>query len=309
MNVWNFLKRVFERTNENWKLLIVEFITSFVMIPIILLGMIIPALFLIVPAVRSNIEPEEVVPYFLNPDNLVIVLLGVLIFLIFLFFVLVLWAYISGGVRATLLENIIERRQFKINLFFEKCKKFFARIVGLWLLMGVIYLVIFVILGGLGSLLILFCVRFYQTSEGGAVITGIIGGGIFFLAYIVVGFLIGIVVAIANTYLIAEDAQVVESLRGGIGFIRKYTGHTFLVVILLVAIGFAAGFVFSIITMPVTIIPYIGAVFSIILTPVQMGINLYISLFSTAAYFILYLWKKGSIGSDFQTSTVPEKTI
>jgi hypothetical protein len=309
MDVWNFLKVVFDRTNENWRLLLVEFITSLVMVPIILLGIIIPVLIIIIPAVQSNIEPEEVIPYFLDPGNLVIVLLGVLIFLIFLFFVLVLWAYISGGVRATLLENIMERKQFKLNLFFKKCKKFFARIVGLWSLMGVIYLVIFIILGGLGSLFVLFCVEFYKTSEAGAVITGIFGGGIFFLAFMIVGFLIGILLAIANTYLIAEDADVVESVKGGVNFIKEYTGHTFLVVVLLIVIGFAVGFVFSIITMPIRMIPYVGAVFSIILSPVQMGLNLYISLFSTAAYFILYLWKKGSIESDFHTSTVPEKTM
>lgn len=309
MDIWKFLKSVFDRTNENWRLLVVEFIASLVMIPIILIGMIIPVLIIIVPAIQTEIEPEEIIPYFLNPDNLVIFLLGVLVFLIFIFFVLVLWAYISGGVRATVLENITERKQFKLNLFFEKCKKFFARIVGLWSLMGVIYIGIFIVLGGLGSLLILLCVNLYESWEVGSVIIGILGGIVFFFAYMVVGFLIGILVAIANTYLIAEDAQVVESVKEGVNFIKKYTGHTFLVVVLLIGIGFTIGFVFSIITMPIRMIPYLGAVFSIMLSPIQMGLNLYVALFSTVAYFILYLWKKGRIESDFQTSTVPRKTM
>ena len=44
MEVWKFLKADFQRTNRNWRLLIVEFITGIIMIPVIFLAIGIPAL-------------------------------------------------------------------------------------------------------------------------------------------------------------------------------------------------------------------------------------------------------------------------
>ncbi|MCK4584409.1 hypothetical protein KAU13_03245, partial [candidate division WOR-3 bacterium] len=155
----------------------------------------------------------------------------------------------------------------------------------------------------------LFCLNLSETSEVCAILTGIFSGFIIFFVFMVVGFLMGIFLAIANTYLIVEDAEVVTSMKGSFRFIKNNPGHTFLVVLLLIVIGFGVTFIYSLITMPITMIPYIGALFSFALTPVQMGINLYIVLFSTTAYLMLYLWKRKKLTSDFQTSTTPEKTM
>lgn len=309
MDVWKFLKSVFIRTNKNWKLIVVEFITSLIMIPIIILGIVIPVILIVIPVVQGNFEAEDFIPFFLNPDNLIFILPAFFFFLIFALASLILWAFVAGGIRASLLENILKEKRFDLKTFMAYCKKFFGRIVGLWILIGLIYFGIFVVLGGISYLILLFCLNLSETSEVCAILTGIFSGFIIFFVFMVVGFLMGIFLAIANTYLIVEDAEVVTSMKGSFRFIKNNPGHTFLVVLLLIVIGFGVTFIYSLTTMPITMIPYIGALFSFALTPVQMGINLYIVLFSTTAYLMLYLWKRKKLTSDFQTSTTPEKTM
>jgi len=307
--VWKFLKSVFIRTNKNWKLIVVEFITSLIMIPIIILGIVIPVILIVIPVVQGNFEAEDFIPFFLNPDNLIFILPAFFFFLIFALASLILWAFVAGGIRASLLENILKEKRFDLNTFMAYSKKFFGRMVGLWILIGLIYFGIFVVLGGISYLILLFCLNLSETSEVCAILTGVFSGFIIFFVFMVVGFLMGIFLAIANTYLIVEDAEVVKSMKGSFRFIKNNPGHTFLVVLLLVVIGFGVTFIYSLITMPITMIPYIGALFSFALIPVQMGINLYIVLFSTTAYLMLYLWKRKKLTSDFQTSTTPEKTM
>ncbi len=307
MDVWKFFKAVFQRTNKNWKLILVEFVSTLIMVPIILLGIIIPVILIVIPAATSGYEVEDFIPFIVH--NLVFILVGFLIFLIFLLASLVLWAFVSGGVRASLLENILKEKKFEFNTFIANGKKFFGRIVGLWALTGLIFIAIFIILGGLGTLIFFLCFSLYETSEVGAILIGVLSGFIIFIVYFVTAFLLGVFLTIANTYLIVEDAEVIPSMKGSIRFIKKYPGHTFLVVLFLFLIAFGVAFAYNLITIPVTMIPYVGAMFSFILAPVQMGINLYLALFSITAYFILYLWKKEKISSDFQTSTVPEKTM
>ncbi|TET78776.1 MAG: hypothetical protein E3J41_03770 [Candidatus Cloacimonadota bacterium] len=309
MDVWKFLKSVFIRTNKNWKLIVVEFITSLIMIPIIILGIVIPVILIVIPVVQGNFEAEDFIPFFLNPDNLIFILPAFFFFLIFALASLILWAFVAGGIRASLLENILKEKRFDLNTFMAYSKKFFGRMVGLWILIGLIYFGIFVVLGGISYLILLFCLNLSETSEVCAILTGVFSGFIIFFVFMVVGFLMGIFLAIANTYLIVEDAEVVKSMKGSFRFIKNNPGHTFLVVLLLVVIGFGVTFIYSLITMPITMIPYIGALFSFALIPVQMGINLYIVLFSTTAYLMLYLWKRKKLTSDFQTSTTPEKTM
>ncbi len=309
MDVLKFLKSVFIRTNKNWKLIVVEFITSLIMIPIIILGIVISVILIVIPVVQGNFEAEDFIPFFLNPDNLIFILPAFFFFLIFALASLILWAFVAGGIRASLLENILKEKRFDLKTFMAYSKKFFGRIVGLWILIGLIYFSIFVVLGGISYLILLFCLNLSETSEVCAILTGIFSGFIIFFVFMVVGFLMGIFLAIANTYLIVEDAEVVTSMKGSFRFIKNNPGHTFLVVLLLIVIGFGVTFIYSLITMPITMIPYIGALFSFALTPVQMGINLYIVLFSTTAYLMLYLWKRKKLTSDFQTSTTPEKTM
>lgn len=309
MDVWKFLKSVFIRTNKNWKLICVEFITSLIMIPIIILGIVIPVILIVIPVVQGNFEAEDFIPFFLNPDNLIFILPAFFFFLIFALASLILWAFVAGGIRASLLENILKEKRFDLKTFMAYSKKFFGRIVGLWILIGLIYFGIFVVLGGISYLILLFCLNLSETSEVCAILTGIFSGFIIFFVFMVVGFLMGIFLAIANTYLIVEDAEVVTSMKGSFRFIKNNPGYTFLVVLLLIVIGFGVTFIYSLITMPITMIPYIGVLFSFALTPVQMGINLYIVLFSTTAYLMLYLWKRKKLTSDFQTSTTPEKTM
>lgn len=293
MDVWKFLKAVFQRTNKNWKLILVEFVSTLIMVPIILLGIVIPVILIVIPAATSGYEAEDFIPFILH--NLVFILVGFLIFLIFLLASLVLWAFVSGGVRASLLENILKEKKFEFNTFIANGKKFFGRIVGLWSLTGLIFIAIFIILGGLGTLIFFLCFSLYETSEVGAILIGVLSGFIIFIVYFVTAFLLGVFLTIANTYLIVEDAEVIPSMKGSIRFIKKYPGHTFLVVLFLFLITFAVAFAYNLITMPVTMIPYVGAMFSFILAPVQMAINLYLALFSITAYFILYLWKKEKI--------------
>ena len=309
MDVWKFLKSVFIRTNKNWKLIVVEFITSLIMIPIIILGIVIPVILIVIPVVQGNFEAEDFIPFLLNPDNLIFIIPAFFFFLIFALASLILWAFVAGGIRASLLENILKEKRFDLKTLMAYSKKFFGRIVGLWILIGLIYFGIFVVLGGISYLILLFCLNLSETSEVCAILTGIFSGFIIFFVFMVVGFLMGIFLAIANTYLIVEDAEVVTSMKGSFRFIKNNPGHTFLVVLLLIVIGFGVTFIYSLITMPITMIPYIGALFSFALTPVQMGINLYIVLFSTTAYLMLYLWKRKKLTSDFQTSTTPKKTM
>jgi hypothetical protein len=239
---------------------------------------------------------------------LIYILLGILIFLIFVIITLLIWAFIAGGVRATLLDNILEGKGFELGRFMKHCRKFFGRIVGLWGTIGLIYLGIFIILGGVAGAIIFFSISLYETAEAGAVLFGILGGGFIFLILTVVGIVFGIFTAIANTYLIVEDAQVGETMKGTFRFLRAHLGHTLLVVLVLFAIGFAVGLTYAIVTMPLTMIPYIGGLFSLMLSPVQMALNLYLSLFGATAYLLLYLWKKEKIGNDYGIITVPEKT-
>ena len=304
MEVWQFIQSTFKRTNKNWILIIVEFVSGIIMVPLILIGIAIPALIMVVPAFMGDVETEEFLPFI--AENLVFVLLGVLIFLIFLLAALWLWAFITGGVRAMLLDSILKERQFEFKKFIEYCKKFVGRIIGLWSIIGLIYCGIFVILGGIAGVLVFFSIGMYESTEAGALLLGIFGGGLIFLVLLIIGFLFGVFAAIANTYLIVEDAQVGDSLRGSLRFIKAYPGHTFLVVFLLMGIGFVVGMAFAILTMPIRMIPYIGAMFSLILSPVQMALNLYISLFGAVAYLLFYLWKRERLGSDFQTVIVPE---
>ena len=304
MEVWQFIQSTFKRTNKNWILIIVEFVSGIIMVPLILIGIAIPALIMVVPAFMGDVETEEFLPFI--AENLVFVLLGVLIFLIFLLAALWLWAFITGGVRAMLLDSILKERQFEFKKFIEYCKKFVGRIIGLWSIIGLIYCGIFVILGGIAGVLVFFSIGMYESTEAGALLLGIFGGGLIFLVLLIIGFLFGVFAAIANTYLIVEDAQVGDSLRGSLRFIKAYPGHTFLVVFLLMGIGFVVGMAFAILTMPIRMIPYIGAMFSLILSPIQMALNLYISLFGAVAYLLFYLWKRERLGSDFQTVIVPE---
>ena len=196
--------------------------------------------------------------------------------------------------------------EFGIKKFIEYCKKFVGRIIGLWSIIGLIYCGIFVILGGIAGVLVFFSIGIYESAEAGAILLGIFGGGLIFLVLLVIGFLFGVFAAIANAYLIVEDAQVGDSLRGSLRFIKAHPGHTFLVVFLLMGIGFVVGMAFAILTMPIRIIPYIGVMFSFILTPIQMALNLYLSLFGAVAYLLFYLWKQERLGSDFQTVIAPE---
>lgn len=293
MNVWKFLKSVFFRTNKNWQLIVVEFVVYFIIVIVIVLGLVIPIIMIVVPAVTGGFESEDFMPLILS--HLVYILFAILIFLIFLLVSLILWAFVAGGIRAILLDNILKEKRFELKTFIAYAKKFFGRIVGLWTLIGLIYTAIFIFLSGIGSLLFLFCFRFYEISKVGAILTGIFSGSIVFLIFLAAGFLLGIFTNLANTYLIVEDANVTTSMRGSFRFIKKYPGHTFLVALLLIVIAFGASFIYYIITMPLTMIPYIGSLFSLALTPISIGINLYIALFSATAYITLYLWKKEKI--------------
>jgi len=304
MEVWQFIQSTFKRTNKNWILIIVEFVSGIIMVPLILIGIAIPALIMVVPAFLGDVETEEFLPYI--AENVVLVLLGVLIFLIFLLAGLWLWAFITGGVRSMLLDSILKEKQFEFKTFIKYCRKFVGRIIGLWSIIGLIYCGIFVILGGIAGVLVFFSIGMYESSEAGALLLGIFGGGLIFLVLLIIGFLFGVFAAIANTYLIVEDAQVGDSLRGSLRFIKAHPGHTFLVVFLLMGIGFVVGMAFAILTMPIRVIPYIGAMFSLILSPIQMALNLYISLFGAVAYLLFYLWKQKRLGSDFQTVIAPE---
>ncbi len=304
MEVWQFIQSTFKRTNKNRILIIVEFVSGIIMVPLILIGIAIPALIMVVPAFMGDIETEEFLPFM--AENVVFILLGVLIFLIFLLAAFWLWAFITGGVRAMLLESILKEKQFEFKKFIEYCKKFVGRIIGLWSIIGLIYCGIFVILGGIAGVLVFFSIGIYESAEAGAILLGIFGGGLIFLVLLVIGFLFGVFAAIANAYLIVEDAQVGDSLRGSLRFIKAHPGHTFLVVFLLMGIGFVVGMAFAILTMPIRIIPYIGVMFSFILTPIQMALNLYLSLFGAVAYLLFYLWKQERLGSDFQTVIAPE---
>ncbi len=304
MEVWQFIQSTFKRTNKNWILIIVEFVSGIIMVALILIGIAIPALIMVVPAFLGDVETEEFLPYI--AENVVLVLLGVLIFLIFLLAGLWLWAFITGGVRSMLLDSILKEKQFEFKTFIKYCRKFVGRIIGLWSIIGLIYCGIFVILGGIAGVLVFFSIGMYESSEAGALLLGIFGGGLIFLVLLIIGFLFGVFAAIANTYLIVEDAQVGDSLRGSLRFIKAHPGHTFLVVFLLMGIGFVVGMAFAILTMPIRVIPYIGAMFSLILSPIQMALNLYISLFGAVAYLLFYLWKQKRLGSDFQTVIAPE---
>ena len=298
MDVWKFIKSVFQRTNKNWKLLVVEFIANVIMVIVVILGVAIPAIMIIVPAAAGDFEVNEFLPFVF--EHLPYILSSFLIFLIFLLGSFVLWGFVTGGVRGSLLTNILDGKGFELKTFMAQCRKFFGRIIGLWALTGFIYTLFFIVMGGLGSLLFLFCFRFYQVgSEAGAILTGIFSGGIILLIFFVVGFLINIFLAIATTYLIVEDAQVVDAMKGSVGFIKKYIGHTFLVVVILFVISFGVSFAYSIAVMPLTMIPYVGSFFSLLLSPIQIGLNIYVVLFSTIAYMILYLWKTKKITVDF----------
>jgi MFS family permease len=306
MDVMNFLKSTFRRTNKNWILLIVEFITGLIMVPVMIIGIALPAIIIIVPAISSGYEAEDFLSYILSIENIILVLLGVLVFLIFLLFVLLIWAFVAGGIRASLLDSILKEKKFEMKTFMENCKKFFGRIVGLWSLVGLVYCGAFVVLGGIGGVIALFAVAMSENSEPGAILLGLLGGGFVFLLLALIGFVIGIYLAIANTYLIVEDAQVKETIRGTNRFLKKNIGHTLLVVVLLFAIGFGVGLVYAFVTMPLTMIPYVGGLFSIMLSPIQIALNLYLTLFGSVGYLLLILWKRKKIGSDFQTVTKPE---
>jgi hypothetical protein len=308
MDIWKFLMAVFQRTNRNWRLLIVQFIAGIIMIPVIFLGIGIPALVVIVPAVQGGYDAEDFISFITDYESLIFILIGLLIFLIFMLIILLIWAFIAGGVRAMLLDDILEAKPFKLKTFMSHCRRFFGRIVGLWSIIGLIYLGIFVILGGISSAIVIFSLKLGENAEAGAVLFGILGGGFIFLILVVVGFLFSIFTALANTYLIVEDAQVGETIKGTLRFIRSYPGHTFLVVLMLASIGFAVGITYAIVTMPVTMIPYIGGLFSLMLSPVQIAMNLYLSLFGTSGYLLLYLWKRKKIGNDYGIVAVPEKT-
>jgi hypothetical protein len=308
MDIWRFLRADFQRTNRNWRLLIVQFIAGIIMIPVIFLGIGIPALVVIVPAVQGGYDAEDFISFITDYESLIFILLGLLIFLIFMLVVLLIWAFIAGGVRAVLLDDILEAKPFELKTFMSHCRRFFGRIVGLWSIIGLIYLGIFVILGGISSVIVIFSLKLGESAEAGAVLFGIIGGGFIFLILVVVGFLFSIFTALANTYLIVEDAQVGETIKGTLRFIRSYPGHTFLVVLMLASIGFAVGITYAIVTMPVTMIPYIGGLFSLMLSPVQIAMNLYLSLFGTSGYLLLYLWTRKKIGNDYGIVAVPEKT-
>ncbi len=308
MDAWKFLRASFQRTNRNWRLLLVQFITGVIMIPVIFLGIGIPALMVIVPAVQGDYDAEDFLSFITDYESLIFILLGLLVFLIFMLMALLIWAFVSGGVRAMLLEDILERKEFKLKTFMNHCKRFFGRIVGLWSAIGLIYMGIFIILGGIGGAIILSSVRLSHTAEAGAVLFGLLGGGFIIFILVVVGFFFGVFTTLANTYLIAEDAQVGESIRGTFRFIRSYPGHTFLVVLLLFAIGLGAGLLYAFITMPMTMIPYLGGLFSIMLSPIQIAMNLYLSLFGTSGYLLLFLWKRNKIGNDYGMVVVPEKT-
>jgi hypothetical protein len=308
MDVWKFLKANFQRTNRNWRLLIVEFISGLIMVPIILLGIGIPCLVVIVPALSGGYEAEDFISFVSSYENLVFILLGVLIFLIFVLGVFLIWAFIAGGIRAALLDDIMKGKGFQLGAFMKHCRRFFGRIVGLWSILGLIYTGIFIVFGGIAAVLVIFAIGIHETAEAGAVLFAILGGGFIVFLLVILGFLMGIFTAIANTYLIVEDAQVGDSMRGAFRFIRSNPGHTFLVVLILCAVGFAVGLVYAMVTMPLTMIPYLGGVFSLMLSPIQMALNLYLSLFGTTAYLLLYLWKKGRIGNNYGMVTVPEKT-
>lgn len=308
MELWRFIKADFQRTNRNWRLLIVQFIAGIIMIPVIFLAIGIPALMIVVPAVQGGYDAEDFISFVTDFENLVFVLLGILVFLVMLVVILLIWAFISGGVRAALLDDILEGKGFDLRRFMKHCKKFFGRIVGLWSAIGLIYAAIFTVLGTISAAILFFSIRLYETAEAGAVLFGILSGGFIFLVLTVVGILFAIFTALANTYLIVEDAQVGETMRGTFRFIRSHPGHTFLIVLVLFAIGFAAGLTYAIVTMPLTMIPYIGGLFSLMLSPVQMAMNLYLSLFGTTAYLLFYLWKKEKIGNDYGMITVPKKT-
>ncbi len=308
MDVWKFIKADFQRTNRNWRLLIVQFIAGIIMVPVILLGIGISALVIIVPAIQGGYDVDDFISFITDYESMIFILLGIIIFLIFVLIIFLIWAFISGGVRAMVLDDILEAKGFQLGTFMKHCRKFFGRIVGLWGAIGLIYMGVFIILGGIAAVIIIFSVGLYETAETGAILFGILAGGFIFLVLMVVGFFFGIFTAIANTYLIVEDAQVGESMRGAFRFIRSYPGHTFIVVLLLFAIGFATGLTYAIVTMPLTMIPYIGGFFSLMLSPVQMAMNLYLSLFGTTGYLLLYLWKRKKIGNDYGMITTPEKT-
>ncbi len=307
MDIIDFSKSVFQKTNKNWKLIILQFVTYLIMIPIIVLAIVIPVIVIVIPIVTNNYEVENFIPFIL--DNIVVFLFSALIFLVFLFIALLLWAFITGGIRAAVVNNILKGKVFEMKIFMENCKKFFARVVGLWSLFGMIHLGLFVVLGGIGTAMFFMGFRLYQTSQSGAIIFGIMGGGILLFTYIVVSILVGVYSSIANTYLIVEDAGVGDSMKGGLAFIKKYPGHTFLTFLILLVIGFGAGMAYAVVTMPIRIIPYVGAMANIILSPIQMALNLYLSLFGIVAYTLLYFVETKRIGQVFETITVPEKTM
>ena len=185
---------------------------------------------------------------------------------------LVLSVFIQAGLLGCV-RDIIKKGAANLNNLFALGKKFFWRLLGLGILIGLIT-----------GLLVICCQGSLALSREvfGNVVLKSLG---LFISIILGAAAIcaGVFFFYAPYILINEEGGIIESMRRSVGFVRRFLGNALGTLALVVLIVFGATIVLGLLVMP------LGAFRQIIGAILGSGINAYLGIVAMITFMSLYL--------------------
>ncbi|MEA3328381.1 MAG: hypothetical protein U9Q08_01355 [Candidatus Omnitrophota bacterium] len=195
--------------------------------------------------------------------------LAIGVIIIFLFLSIFVQAGLLGSVR-----DIIKKGSTRLNNLFSSGKKFFWRLLGLGMLIGLII-----------GLLVIFCQGTLALAD--RVIGNTILKSLGFFIYMILGIItacVSILFFYSPYVLVAEECGIIESVRKSVGFARKFLGSAMGTLALMMLMIIGATVVVGILLVPVAVSQrqMIGGILA-------SGVNAYFGLVAMITFMSLYL--------------------
>jgi len=253
MGVMEVIKKSFGIANKNIKLLIVLFVFNII------------GLFLRGP--QAEMTPGTPPP----PPSPPVIILSLLLALVGILVFCGLIGY---------LKEYIKTQKESLNTFVEYGKKFYFRIIGVWLLVAAITMG-FAIIAAVGISLSVTTAN--PVGIAIALAIGLIAGGIG--AYVFLLFLM------SPYILITDDTKPMAAIKGSIAFVRahllKVLGLLVLLILISIGIGLLSGILGGLLTLIIK-----GVAGKILLAIIGSAFNSYVNILFPASFLLFYLSRK-----------------
>ena len=249
------IKKGFEVAGKNWGLLVILFLLN-----------------LFSGTIGGPLKALE------EDTSIGIILMGVLTVIFFLLLSVFIQAGLLGCIR-----EAIKSGQSGIGNMVELGKKYFLRLLGLTLLVGLVVMVL-AMFSGSGLILL-------RGAAGGIFLKS---AGMFISILFVIAAICAAIALFYSPYiLVADESQIVESMRKSIDFIRRFLAKALGTALLVVLLIIAASIVLAVLLVPLAALTGStedpSRLFQLIGNILGSGLNAYLGIVGMAAFMSLYM--------------------